>query len=90
MENSNETQVQIKITGGINGNRTILNALNSDSFPKELPFGNYLIDYPDMATAIDCLRLAHMELREEGAELINSRRMTYDSSRAEIVTEEIF
>lgn len=78
----------IKVTGGNSGNRTILNALNSSGFIKDLPFNNYSISYNSTSEAKACLRLAFMELQEDGAALITDSKMTYDASFAEIIIED--
>lgn len=77
-----DQQIQIKISGGIAGNRKLLNVLKCQ-FPQEFPFNTWVIDYPSMREAEECLRSAHKNL--EGSYLVSSNRLRYDASVAEII-----
>lgn len=83
-------KVQIKITGGLNSNRKILNALECQSTPEGFPFNGWIIDYPSIKEAEKSLRSANKSLKKEGSTLINNKRMRYDSSVAEIIKPELF
>lgn len=81
-------KTQIKITGGNNGNRIILNNLDvSDKPRQELPFNDYLISELNMTEAKALLRKARKVLCYNGYAYIsrNGKCLNYDSSKAEII-----
>jgi hypothetical protein len=80
-----KTQTQIKITGQTQGNNEILRVLNPDGIVERLPFGDILVNYDLITIAKASLRLAFETLEEEGAVLVNSSKLRYDSSSAEII-----
>ena len=78
-----KTQTQIKITG--QSNNEILRVLNPDGIVERLPCGSIVVNYDLITIAKASLRLAFETLEEEGAVLVNSSKLRYDSSIAEII-----
>lgn len=83
-------QVQIRITGQIGGNYSLLSKLNNYGV-KQGQFNSFTIPYDSVKEAKEAIRQANKEFKQESP--VNSRlymsrdakRLSYDCSTAEII-----